>query len=285
MHLECDNFVAELLQENFDGSFSIKRSVPPGVLRFFYSNLSGHFYSKEFPNEKCCCPINTTLGDQKETVENVNVSYAEGIICSHKNPFDTQIRIPGTTYVIIKTEPEVEEIEYERIVWDISTSSFKDYRFDTEQRLHAGFELDFGHSRIAQFVKDPLDAMHVKEILENIYSHFKETYRHLAALGGNDHLCIGPNITIDFLNQCHAFDDLFEMGDFGVCWNSTKANRGKNEAHLGNRLSRHEFMEMITRIAIDKFVRNKICKNAAEALDKFISETLCPLIMQYDTNK
>ncbi|CAG9334437.1 unnamed protein product [Blepharisma stoltei] len=286
LHLECDGFAGELMENNNNGTFYIKRVVPPGVLKFFYSNENGVIALEDTPSEPYDKPIEVIIGANKKVLETVNVSYAEGIVCDPRNLFETQIRIPGTTYTISKPPPaEPEEIIYERIIWDISISSFKDYKFDTEQRLQANFETDFKHSRINKFVKDPLDVMNSKECLEKVYHQFKETYRHLAALGGNDLFCFGSNIFSDFLTQCNVFDENFGINDLGICWNATKCQRSKCEAVIGNRLSKHEFMEIIARIANDKYVRNNLCKNTAEALQRLFDESLIPIMSQFDTNR
>jgi hypothetical protein len=76
---------------------------------------------------------------------------------------------------------------------------------------------------------------------------------------------------------------LFQVSDLGVNWNSANAGKEKGETfNAGNGLCRYEFMEILVRIANDRFVRNKICKNAAEAFDKFCNENLLEVLKSYD---
>lgn len=48
---------------------------------------------------------------------------------------------------------------------------------------------------------------------------------------------------------------------------------------------RYEFMEILVRIAHDRFVRNKICTNVADALQKLFRDHILKFMMSMDTNK
>mmetsp|Transcript_4741 Transcript_4741/g.4639 ORF Transcript_4741/g.4639 Transcript_4741/m.4639 type:complete len:96 (+) Transcript_4741:356-643(+) len=83
--------------EKSDENFQIKRVVPPGILKFFYSGDSDVIALEDIPTQRYEKPIEIMKNDKK-FVPNVNVSYAEGISCNPKKLFKTQIRIPGTTF-------------------------------------------------------------------------------------------------------------------------------------------------------------------------------------------
>ena len=53
---------------------------------------------------------------------------------------------------------------------------------------------------------------------------------------------------------------------------STKALKVKNMRAPEKALTRSEFLEVMGRIAIDKYMRNKIAKNTSEALSMLFNE-------------
>lgn len=44
-------------------------------------------------------------------------------------------------------------------------------------------------------------------------------------------------------------------------------------------------MEILVRIAHDKYVRNRIVENTADAVKKMVELEMFPIFSQYDTNK
>lgn len=79
-----------------------------------------------------------------------------------------------------------------------------------------GFEFDYKHTRINNFVKKADEQELVKSVLRGIYRNFREAYRFISAIGGNEVFCIGSNVLTDFLNQCNIFDPNYSISDLGV---------------------------------------------------------------------
>lgn len=264
-----------------DGSYESTRVIPPGPIKFFFSNFLGPALSEEFKTTHLDIALTMEISGQAVRVGSINTNTFAGIPCDIKDLFSTKPRTEGPSYI-----PQTLETEFERIVWSIPKSIFKDYKFDTDQKYNDGFEFDLKHTKIPNFVKNKEDFAGVKEKLRKIYKNFRECYKYLSAVGGNEIFSIGSNVLSDFLNQCKIFDDLFSLSDLGVCWNAVNANQAKDQIYnAGNGLCRYEFMEMIVRIANDKFLRKGICQTVSESFEKLGNDHFLPIIMEHDTNK
>ncbi|CAG9313733.1 unnamed protein product [Blepharisma stoltei] len=283
LHLECDGYTPQLMDILPNGSFQLIRAVPPGTIKFFYSDLNGPMKSDEFKIKYLDQPFKNKLhygGGYTETVNihAVNIRNVIGDECGVKYTFNVKPRIIGRVY-----QPPLEEIE--RIPWSIPISLFKDYKFDTEETLNECFEFDWRYSRLANFVKNPTDQEAVRDILKKNYMHIKETFKNLSAYGGSELFSIGTNVLTDFLNQCLLIDTFYGASDMGVNWNSVIVPKEKGQIYNpGSALVRYEFMEILVRIANDRFLRNKICSNIADSVQKMIDDHLIKNMIPMDTN-
>ncbi|CAG9317234.1 unnamed protein product [Blepharisma stoltei] len=281
LHLECDEYKPEYLLKNSQGIYETTRVIPPGVNSFFFSNLEGPAVSLEFSNETIDIPLQIKIQEKAYKITYINRHDFKGIPCDIKDIFNSKPREEAPSYI-----PREMETEYERIVWTVPQSLFKNYDFDTENKYMDGFEFDFRHTRIPNFVKKPEDLEAVKEYLKKIYKDLRETYRFLSAGSGSEIFSITSNSLLDFLNQASVFDDHFSISDLGVLWNSVNSQTNKDQIYnSGNGLCRYEFIEIIARIANDKYVKHKIVSNAAEGIEKLTNDHLLPIITLYDTNK
>lgn len=273
LHFDFENYAAELMKKTKEGTFQITRVVPPSKIKFFFSNRSSALKSSEFKSHSLSSPLKLPDG---KTVQYLNYSVFDGEVCNIKEPFASKARIIGDAYQAAATE-------FEKIPWSIKDSVFKDYRLDTPDFLNDCFEFDWKSSKLTTFIKVPEVQENVKKMLRESYDFIVEVYRTLSAYSGNELFCVTQNVLIEFLNECKAVDNLFQVSDLGVNWNSANASKDKGETYnAGNGLCRYEFMEILVRIANDRFVRNKICKNQSEALEKMLSEHYSLVFPIYD---
>jgi len=277
IHLECDGFKPQAMHRVNERLFEIARAIPPREFNFFFSTKQGPVLSTNIPTFELDLPLSVQINNQLYEISLVNTMGPLGPSCSIKQPFGIKPRIEEFKY----ESPE----ELQRVSWSIPISLFKEYIFDSEQLYTQGFEFDFKHTRIPKFVKNPEILELLKIQMRKFYKDFRETYRFLSAVCGNEVFSIGSNAFIDFLNQCSIFDKYYTLSDVGVNWNSVNAQQSSDQLYnSGNGLCRYEFMEILVRIANDKYVRNKICANPAEAIEKLANEHLS-VMATYDTNK
>ncbi|CAG9334427.1 unnamed protein product [Blepharisma stoltei] len=279
INLEIDEYRPDIMKKQDNGSFTIKRAVPPGKIHFFFSTLQGPFKSSNYAKKILSYPVKINILKNSYTISQINIAMAEGPTCTRRGFFETKPRIARTEY-------EKPDQEFDRIIWKIPISLFKDYHFDTNDTWNDGFEFDYKHTRIPNFVKKLADQEHVKSILKAIYQSFREFYKYFSATGGGEIFCIGPNGMSEFLNMCNIIDELYDVTDIGVNWNAIKSQVHKDQIYNAkNGICRYEFMEILVRIANDKYIRNKVCSTVGDAIEKLAQTHLIPVFSKYDSNK
>lgn len=274
IHLNTDNFLPTPLKKSKDG-LGVTRVLPPGEVQFFWSNHMSAFTSKKFSVTTLKTPIPPS-GTLKE-VFTVNISPVVGDFCNLKYLFHSKARVDFS-------DPSIIKVEYEKIPWSLGISIFSNYSLETEELKTECFEFDWSYTKLTNLIKDEIIREQAKDLLRTKYDLVLEAYRTLSALSGSEAFAIGSNALNDFLNQGKVFDNYFTLSDMGITWNSTnsKSNQLNNS---GTGLCRYEFLELIARVANDKYVRNKLAPNILDAIDKIFNEHLGGILEKYDCSK
>ena len=101
---------------------------------------------------------------------------------------------------------------------------------------------------------------------------------------------VGQNVFTEIANRCHLIDEDFGLADLDLVLTSTNYTEVKNNPlNPSNSMVRYKFLEVIVRIAHDKYVRKKVkklkvAKNMVEALDLTLQQFL-PLYTTYNTEE
>ena len=282
IHFEFEEYRPELMLSVGNNMYEITRVVPSRSVDFFFSELNNAEVSCRYlqvPKH-----IEVSIGYYEEMLvtlvrDFVYLMRPDGEVCNIKSPFFTKPRVPG-----LKLLPPTDKLE--RIIWNIRRSIFKDYSFDTARLLDDCLEFDWKYSRLSNFVRAAEDQASLKAVLRKYYALIKNAYKILSAYSGNDLFSVGSNIMTDFLNQCKLFDNLYGANDFGVNLNSTLVQKEKGQLYNpGNSLVRYEFLEILVRIAMDRFIRNKICPDYETAVAKLLDVHILPVISMYSIEK
>lgn len=281
-HLEIENYKPENMINMGNNIHEITRAVPPKPIKFFFSEINGTIIKSSYKKVENDIDVYVSYyeGAQiKLNLDTIETLIPEGEVCNLKFPFFTKPRT-----LIAKPLPPSNKLE--RIKWSIGISIFKDYVFDNERIYNDCLEFDWKYSRLSNFIRTPEEQLKVKAVLKTYYKTLKITYKILSAYSGNDLFSIGSNVLTEFLNQSKVFDSLYAASDFGVNLNSTLVQKEKGQIYNpGNSLVRYEFMEILVRIAADRYIRNKICNTPAESIKKFIEDDLMPIMSTYTTEK
>lgn len=281
IHFESDNYEPDLMNFSND-HFEISRVMPAGEVKFFYSKADCVLRSKEYETIDLEKPLQITSHFSEDHISSMTVFTihkidAHGNRCNYERPPMTQPRK-------LKFNFKPPDQKFERLEWGIPKSLFKDYKFLDDKYADDCFEFDWNQSKITNFVK-LYDQEALKSILRNSYMQIIETFRYLASLSGNEYLTIGSNIFTDFLNQNGIYDDLYEPSDLGVNWNAVIVPKEKKQPfNPGNSLVRYEFLELLVRIANDKYVRNKVCQTNSQAFTMFIKDHLKTGLAAHDSS-
>lgn len=274
IHLSCDKWAATPLKKEKNDLFSVTRVVPPGQVMFYFSNHMTCFTSKSYPTTHLENPIPPS-GPYKE-VSIVNSIKATGQECSSKDLFDSRARVnlEGSS-----------SIEYEKIPWSIPISIFAEYILDTVEHITECFEFDWSSTKLSNLIKEELSREELKSFVRTKYDLLIEAYKTLSALSGSEIFAIGSNTLNDFLNQSKVIDNSFTLSDVGINWSAANSNKDKTQTNnSGNGLCRYEFLEIMVRIANDKFIRNKITNNIVEAIMILFANNVESALSKYNTN-
>jgi hypothetical protein len=285
LHLLLDDFEPEAMPKADGDRFELYRAVPPSKMTFFFTEINScdikyeykqidRLYEKTFVYQdgiSSSVKVNRmgTLDADTDTFET----------CSVKTPFMTKPRSKIHRYLSMFGQME-------RVEWNFNMSIFREYKPDNDRVLDDCLEFDWRHSRIPNFVKNSDDLSLLRQVVRQHYPIIKLSYKNLSAYGGSDVFSIGSNIFTDFLNECKIIDSTYLLSDLGVNMNSTLIQKEKGQLYNpGNSLVRYEFLEIIIRVAADKYIRTKQCQSYHEAFTRLYNEHLSNVMSKFSSQK
>lgn len=144
------------------------------------------------------------------------------------------------------------------------------------------FERDWTNMKILK-VKSSLES-DVKEKMRSIYPMIRQIYRRLAATGlAGSTFGIGWNVYREFITQTLKLADhqTLKPEDCDRLFIAVNVNKGgaqttSNEFNSEKSLVRHEFLEILLRIAVKKYFESEKVNSETAAIAKFTSENLEP---------
>ncbi|OMJ69451.1 hypothetical protein SteCoe_32825 [Stentor coeruleus] len=275
VHLNCDKWTATPMKKQKNDVWTVTRVVPQGQIMFYFSNHMTAFISKSYPN--LTLQISIPPCQPYKEISIVNYCKAKGQECNPKDLFDTKARV--------NFENPSSSLEYEKIPWSIPISIFSTYLLDTPELKTECFEFDWVNTKLANLIKDEIVRDELKNFLRTKYDPLLDAYKTLSALSGSEVFAIGSNAFNEFLGQCKILDNTFTLSDVGINWNVTNSKSDKNQLNnSGNGLCRYEFLEIMTRIAHDKFIRNKVTTNVVEAVAKLFAGNVEDVLNKHNTS-
>ena len=285
LHMDMDQFEPEAMPKVNAERFELYRAVPPGRINFFFSEINSCKIDHEYETVEKRYERTFVYQEGVSTAVKVNImaSFDAGSekleICTIKNPFLTKPRTKVHRYLNMFGQME-------RIEWSFNISIFREYKPDNERLLDDCLEFDWRHSKISNFVKNSDDMNSLRQLARENYAIIKLSYKNLSAYGGSDVFSIGSNVFTDFLNECKIIDSTYQLSDLGVNMNSTLIQKEKNQKYNpGNSLVRYEFLEIIIRVAADKYIRTRQCSAYTEAFARLMKEHLLPVMSKFSSQK
>lgn len=104
----------------------------------------------------------------------------------------------------------------ERVPWNIESSSFKDYKFDTDELMAECCDYDIDVSNINEILSDKKEQEQIAIFLKSNYKLITETYRQLSAISGIELFSIGKNVLNDFLKKANLMTDDISAQEVGI---------------------------------------------------------------------
>ncbi|OMJ72579.1 hypothetical protein SteCoe_28936 [Stentor coeruleus] len=281
IHLDCDNYQQCAMSNKGLDFFAINRMVPPGMLKFFFSDSSSFAISKEYNTHILENPVKVeypTQDGQKNylCISKTNIIFIEHEPWNNKKP--PNIKPRNDPRVKDRTETIIEKIP-----WTIESSSFKDYRFDTEELMNECADYDCEVSNIKVILSNKAEQDEIRLILKSHYKDISETFRQLSAISGIELFSIGKNVLNEFLKKCAFENEDQVLQETGIIWNLSNAPQAKGEKfNAGNGLCRYEFAEFLLRLSIFLYCKNKKSENIKEAFIKLLNDHALPAMKKYD---
>ena len=150
------------------------------------------------------------------------------------------------------------------------------------------FEIDYENSKIKKFVKTTEEETFLKAYLRSNYRKIKEIYHYLAALDPHGNiLCISQNTLSDFVKQSNLLEQNYlKFSDIDLSYLSAyipllKSNYD-SDSTPGRFLIRCQFMEILVRLANDRYYKHGLEKNIIDATKMVIENHIFPFFKNYD---
>lgn len=142
-------------------------------------------------------------------------------------------------------------------------------------------------SKLDRFLNDSSDYDEVKEFLRERYLEIKSTYRYYSSLGDHDTIfSIRVNVLNDLLNHMGAIDFKYlTLANVGIDVTATDTSSMKFKNNPQGQIVRHEFLELLPRLAKTKLMSSGEVQNISIAIKRFYSEYCEKFFTKYDLCK
>lgn len=251
VNLDFENYLGCELQEQPDTIYKVSRMCPPGPFYFYFTLKGKYSTSSEYPI------IVRTVEYGGRIYNTMNV------FDNHPSPSQLWLELAP------KAKPRINDFHKEVLLpWDFSKSVFRDYISDSASLINECFNEDMERSKIRELTGKEYE--HIVESLRNAYPYVKETYKFLASKAWLD-WDVWFEILVEFanVNRITAHADLRASDIESIVktfryWNST------TEIYF----ARYQFLELLVRISIMKYYRNRKVNKISQAVRMFFKNYL-----------
>ena len=139
------------------------------------------------------------------------------------------------------------------------------------------FDLDFGYSKIVRIIqKNDNELENVKNLFWLNYTKIKNVY--LTCILNSEYPVITWNDFTLICNKCKVVDKVCNLSIIDTVYIATNVPLNSATVNADRDLSRYEFMEILLRLANEKYKKQKICYSYTESLRKLLDENIYPNI-------
>lgn len=163
----------------------------------------------------------------------------------------------------------------QKLKFDISKSIFRSFKVENEEYLRKAFELDFKYTKIKKIFKSNVnECENVKNLLWKHYEKIKNIY--LTNMLGSDYPVVSWNDFTLFCNKCKIPDKTCNLATIDRIFIAT--NVSTNGSKGSRDQERYEFLEILVRLANNKYKDTGLAPSASEALRKLLEDNVFPNI-------
>lgn len=200
-----------------------------------------------------------------------------------KNVVQNNSVITGTYQADLQCLPRPPPIELagrrtRKVAWDFYKSIFKDYRPDTDALLKNCYETDWSLTKLPVFIpktlKDETTAAAVKEALRPHYRKIREVYKYYSAIAPQGRImCVGAGVLTEMVRDCPGLIDgkTLNMTDLDICIIACNGGVKKNPLNPLQAIVRHQMLEVLVRLSIDKYLKSGSASTLTSAVDMLMT--------------
>jgi len=146
------------------------------------------------------------------------------------------------------------------------------------------FEFDWGCCRIPRLVKKEDDLEKVKKQLYSVYRQYKETYKYISSLSPSGEVwSISQLPFTDLINETNIIDNKsLKLSDVDIKFIATLAGEKGNFRNPERSLVRYQLMEVMVRVAEERYIKPGTAQNFAEAVEISLRDNLMPIYNKYN---
>lgn len=275
LHLGFEDYEGDLMEKVDGFTYKLKRMCPPG--KFYYAfthdgelKLNPKDLVQMLP-EPIECEFQVYEGKKvflKLNEVNVIESNPKG---------KDYLALPGELGLEPRHPRKKHMQANKKHEWGIPVSIFKDYKFDNDELLGKCFEYDWNKSKVTKIVKDQYELQKIKTYLSSKYKIIKEIYKYYSSISPQGEIwSIGQMVFTELCNEAKIVDTNFRLSDLDFHMKGALYSEVRNPRSPPNALVRFQFMEILTRIAIDKYYKGGIAVCHSEAVIMLLENNIIP---------
>jgi hypothetical protein len=280
--MDIDDFEPQLLTKQEDGCYRVTRAVPCTGVKLFFTyrgNAQISFaYSLFHVAEPKTIEVTFFTSVTKHySLVLLNQYQPNDSPCSLNEPFPV---FPRPVPWVYDADPAEGPVIFPE--WTVGNSVFHTYKFDNEKLVKGCLESDWAHSHLNSLIKSEHEKTAVKTVLLQIYDQLKEAFRLYCSFETFSASKMTLGSITDLANTMNLLNyKQFRVSDLDL--NIRASLMDGSGQHIAA-INRTEFIEIMVRIALDKYLKTGICKTESTALARFAAEHVKP-ILKFDSNK
>lgn len=136
--------------------------------------------------------------------------------------------------------------------------------------------MDLSYSKIARIIKNnDSELQSVKDLIWDNYSRLRNIF--LTLILNSEYPIITWNDFTILCNKCKVVDKICNLSIIDTIYIATNVSLNNNQ-NADRDLSRYEFLEIIVRLANEKFKKTGMVQTYSQALQRFLNEYIYPNI-------
>ncbi|CAD8081706.1 unnamed protein product [Paramecium primaurelia] len=153
---------------------------------------------------------------------------------------------------------------------DQTDNFFKECHRDSDQEFSDCFEWDWNNSQLTKLIKEQDQLIQVKQYLHRIYRDLVSAYRHYSAYSpSGDIWSISLNVFTDIFQSSFVDNKSYLLKDLDISFRQTTSKYiNQTRTSTSHALLRHQFIEILVRMSMDKYCKQPILMTPLEALQR-----------------